>query len=72
MLNFSLLRYKLVSLFIKHYYKIKGSKNCPNDTALYFIYNYIISDPNHVILGLFKAKMLFYNIYYFHYFTEFS
>ena len=55
MLNFSLLGYKLVSLFMKHYYKIKGSKNCPNDTALYFAYNYINSNPNHVILDLFES-----------------
>ena len=55
MLNFSLLGYKLVSLFMKHYYKIKGSKNCPNDTALYFVYNDINSDPNHVILGFFES-----------------
>jgi hypothetical protein len=55
MLNFSLLGYKLVSLFIKHYYKIKGSKNCPNDTALYFAYNNINSNPNHVLLGLFES-----------------
>ena len=55
MLNFSLLEYKLVSLFMKHYHKIKGSKNCPNDTALYFAYNDINSDPNHMILGLFES-----------------
>ena len=55
MLNFSLLGYKLMSLFMKHYYKIKGSKNCSNDTALYFAYNDINSDPYHVILGLFKS-----------------
>ena len=55
MLNSSLLGYKLVSLFIKHYYKIKGSKNCPNDTALYFSYNEISSDPNHMILSLFES-----------------
>jgi hypothetical protein len=55
MLNFSPLRCKLVSLFMKHYYKIKGSKNCPNDTAFYFAYNNINSDPNHVILGLFES-----------------
>ena len=56
MLNFSLLGYKLVSLFMKHYYKIKGSKNCPNDTALYVSYKDINSDPNHVILGLFESE----------------
>jgi hypothetical protein len=57
---------------MKHYYKIKGSKNCPNDAALYFAYNDIDSNPNHVILDCLKAKMLFYNIYYFHHFTKFS
>jgi hypothetical protein len=55
MLNFSPLGCKLVSLFMKHYYKIKGSKTCPNDTAFYFAYNNINSDLNHVILGLFES-----------------
>ena len=55
MLNFGLLGYKLVSLFMKYYYKIKGSKNCPNNTALYFAYNNINSDSNYVILGLFES-----------------
>ena len=52
MLNFSLLGYKLVSLFMKHYYKIKGSKNCSNNTALNFAYNDINSNSNHMILGV--------------------
>jgi hypothetical protein len=55
MLNFSPLECKLVSLFMKHYYKIKGSKNCSDDTVFYFAYNNINSDLNHVILGLFES-----------------
>ena len=52
MLNFSPLGCKLVSLFMKHYYKIKGSKNCPNNTALNFAYNNINSNSNHMILDV--------------------
>jgi hypothetical protein len=55
MLNFSPLGCKLMSLFMKHYYKIKGSKNCHNNTAFYFAYNDISSDSNHVLLGLFES-----------------
>ena len=40
---------------MKHYYEIKGSKNCPNATAFYFAYNNINSDPNYVILDLFES-----------------
>ena len=36
--------------------KNRGSKNCPNDGAFYSAWNYINSDPHHMILGLSESQ----------------
>ena len=55
MLNFSPLKYKLMSLLMKHYYKIKGSKYCSNDRLTYFAYNSINSGLYHMHYSLLES-----------------
>ena len=56
---------------MKHYLlQTKGLKYCPNDKSTYFAYDSHFS-LHSVISDLFeKAKILFYNMYYFHMFTK--
>ena len=56
MLKFSPLKQKLMSLFMKQYKTNKGLKNCPNDRVIYFAYNYIIFNLNHMIKNVSKRQ----------------